>query len=144
LIDKKFADAIKKIDMCAYGKPVIKEEKFAKLASKLDAMGLINIPNEYKTFLSFMNGYMYNSVEFFSIGDEKLVDNGYELMNVVNANEIENTKQKDASKILIGRTDEDVFCFDNIEKKYQILDRIDWAVMEDFNSLEELMTYELS
>jgi hypothetical protein len=141
VIDKQFVGALKKLEACAYGKKIRNSKTFDDVEKKLGEMGLIALPEELKNFLSLMNGLMYSSAEFFSVGDKVVEDCGYKLMDIITANNVENTIEKDDKRLLIGREDEDVYCYNSENGRYEILDRIDWAVMEEFSNLEDMISY---
>lgn len=93
--------------------------------------------DELSSFYKISNGFYYNGIYIFSIKSEE-VDEGYDLA-------VQNVKWNIAERLpgclLFGRSDEEVYVFNQPENKYQILDFTAWDEYYAFDSLAELFEF---
>jgi hypothetical protein len=100
------------------------------------------IPQGYADFLSKLNGFAWNGIEFFST--DQILDNAtnYMLNDIVSANEDFALQNEDflnvSDYVCLGRADEDLFVYNTKNAKYEVLDSIGRDVMEEYGSFDEL------
>lgn len=112
-------------------KKLTKGEKLEKesliIAQKvLCNMGLDFIPHSYAKFLQHFNGIKFEDSYLFGA----TVDNN---LDIVDKNE---QMKKPKNTILLGCNDFDLLCYDYKLKKYLIVDRADFEVLNSFDEEE--------
>lgn len=95
------------------------------------------IPQEYVDFLRIANGFAWNGIMFYSTDQVTDPKDGFMLDDIVSANE-DFEERGYEGKLLIGRSDEDLFTYDPEAKIYEILDFTSCDQMQAFKSFEEL------
>jgi len=92
----------------------------------LHNMGLDFIPRAYADFLHKYNGVKHSGVYLFGA----TVDDD---MDIIDKNE---QMEKPQNTILLGYNDFDLLCYDFKQKKYKIVDRSDFEVLETYDENE--------
>ena len=102
-------------------------------------MELPPIPQEYADFLSKLNGFAWNGIEFFSTDQVTDPDTEYMLNDIVSANE-DFTEQNEGLKhcVLLGRADDDLYVYNRQSGRYEVLDMTGRDVMDSFDSFEAM------
>ncbi len=95
---------------------------------------------ELSEFYKISNGFFYNGIYIFSVRSEEQEEH-YDLL-------VQNV-QWDISErlpgcVLFGRSDEEVYVYNEPEKKFQILDFTGWDEYYAFDSLAELFDFVVS
>jgi len=105
-------------------------------------MELPPVPQGYADFLSKLNGFAWNSIEFFSTDQVTDPETNYMLNDIVSANEqfveFNNDFFEVANYVLLGRADEDLFVYNTQNSRYEILDMTGRDVMEVFETFEAM------
>ena len=86
-------------------------------------MGLDLIPKSYSDFLHHYNGMKYNGAYLFGATVE-------DDMDIIDKNE---QMEKPQDTILLGYNEFDLLCYDYKQKKYQIVDRSDFEVLDIYS-----------
>lgn len=86
-------------------------------------MGLDFIPRSYTDFLHHYNGMKYNGAYLFGATVE-------DDMDIIDKNE---QMEKPENTILLGYNEFDLLCYDYKQKKYQIVDRSDFEVLDTYS-----------
>ena len=92
-------------------------EKDLKLCQKdMAEMEFPSIPQGYAGFLSKLNGFAWNGIEFFSTDQVTDTETGYTLNDIVSANEMF-VKYNEGYKhcVFLGRADDDLYVYNSIQ-----------------------------
>ena len=102
-------------------------------------MDMPPVPQEYADFLSKLNGFAWNGIEFFSTDQVTDPTNDFMLNDIVSANE-DFIGQNEGLEhcVLLGRADDDLYVFNTQNGRYEVLDMTGRDVMEDFDTFEAL------
>lgn len=92
---------------------------------------------ELSNFYLESNGFLYNGINIFSIRSEE-VSEYYDLL-VQNVQW--NISERLPECVLFGRSDEEVYVYNDAEKKYQILDFTGWDEYYAFETMAELFEF---
>lgn len=107
-------------------------------------MGFPSIPQGYADFLSKLNGFAWNGIEFFSTDQVSDPESGFMLNDIVSANEqfaeVNEGFLETANYVLLGRSDGDVYVFNTTNGRYEVLDMDGRDVMEVFETFEAMFT----
>lgn len=93
--------------------------------------GFAEIPEEVCKFLHQINGFTYEGSHIFGIIPEPL-----NFMDIINVNILNKEKLKQ-DQLILADNEFDFLIFDNKSKSYQIVDKQDLAVLEEYNNLEQ-------
>ena len=97
------------------------------------------IPQGYCDFLSMLNGFAWNGIEFFSTDQVTDPETNYMLNDIVSANEQFIEYNESLTHCLqLGRSDMDIFVYNTENGRYEVLDHEARDVMEDFETFEEM------
>ena len=97
------------------------------------------IPQGYCDFLSKLNGFAWNGVEFYSTDQVTDNDTGFMLNDIVSANEsfVEHNTGF-GHCVHLGRADEDLFVYNTHNERYEVLDMTGRDVMEEYETFEAM------
>ena len=108
----------------------------------MSVFGFIPLPEGYTAFLSMLNGFAWNGIEFFSTDQVTDPETDYTLMDIVTANEGFAEANEDYPEtrnyVLLGRADDDLFVYSIASKLYEIIDMSGRDVMESFETFDAL------
>ncbi len=93
--------------------------------------------DELSNFYLESNGFFYNGIYIFSIRSEEVAEH-YDLL-VQNVQW--NISERLPECLLFGRSDEEVYIYNEAEKKYQILDFTGWDEYYAFKTMAELLEF---
>ena len=97
------------------------------------------IPHEYCDFLSKLNGFAWNGIEFYSTDQVTDNDSGYMLNDIVSANEsFVRFNEVFGHCVQLGRADEDLFVYNTQNGRYEVLDMTSRDVMEEYETFAAL------
>jgi hypothetical protein len=88
-------------------------------------------------FYQISNGFFFNGIYIFSMGK----DDAHPVPNLLAQNVQWNISERLPGGVLFGRSDEEVFVFNQPENKYQILDFTGWDEYYAFDSLAGLFEF---
>lgn len=96
--------------------------------------------SELTEFYTISNGFFYNGIYIFSVRSEER-EEYYDLL-------VQNVQWEISERlpgcVLFGRSDEEVYVYNEPEKKFQILDFTGWDEYYSFDSLAELFEFVVS
>lgn len=93
--------------------------------------GFAEIPEEFCNFLHQINGFAYEGEHIFGIIPEPL-----NFMDIINVNILNKEKIKQ-EQLILADNEFDFLIFESKNKSYQIVDKQDLAVLEEYNTLEQ-------
>ena len=100
------------------------------------------IPQGYADFLSKLNGFAWNGIEFFSTDQVTDPETDYMLNDIVSANEDFAEFNEDfldvENYVYLGRSDMDLYVYNVTNGNYEVLDDVGRDVMEDFETFEAM------
>jgi len=119
------------------------DDDITQCQKDLDDIGLEPLPEGYIKFLKKNNGLSWNGIEFYSTDQVTYADNpdGYKLMDLVAMNDEFNDRYELDEKVLLGRSDEELYTYNIETKNYEILDFTDREVVDEFDTFEKLFQY---
>ncbi len=91
-------------------------------------------------FYQISNGFFFNGIYIFSMGK----DDAHPVPNLLTQNVQWNISERLPGRVLFGRSDEEVYVFNQPENKYQILDFTGWDEYYAFDSLAGLFEFVLN
>jgi hypothetical protein len=92
---------------------------------------------ELSSFYLISNGFFFNGIYIFSMGK----DESHPVPNLLAQNVQWNISERLPGCVLFGRSDEEVYVFNQPENKYQILDFTGWDEYYSFDSLAGLFEF---
>lgn len=97
------------------------------------------LPEGYTGFLTQLNGFAWNGIEFFSTDRVTDPQTNYTLNDIVSANEdfVEYNEGLERC-VLLGRADDDLYVYNTQNRQYEVLDLTGRDVMEDFATFEAM------
>lgn len=96
--------------------------------------------DEISEFLEISNGFFYNGIYVYSLGSDETPD----YMDMIAANLQWDIPERLPGCIIFGRSDEEVYVFNQPEDKFQILDLTGWDEYYAFNTMNELLDFVIS
>ncbi len=93
--------------------------------------------DELSEFYLTSNGFYFNGITIFSLGK----DDDHPVPNLLAQNVQWNISERLPGCVLFGRSDEEVYVFNQPENKYQILDFTGWDEYYAFDSLAGLFEF---
>ena len=119
------------------------EEDIRKFREKVESLSII-VPNEYYDFLRVINGVEYNSCIIYGI-DEDLLDKETAQGTTGFLFQREVWEETASGKFTyLGESSIDFFAYGVETQKYYVLDNGSEDIMEEFNTLDELLERILS
>ena len=114
-------------------------DDLAQCQKDMAEMGFAVVPQEYLDFLSKLNGFAWNGIEFFSTDQVTDLETGYMLGDIVSANEtFADCNEGCEHCVQLGRADEDLFVYNTENSRFEVLDMSGRDVMEEHESFESL------
>ncbi len=104
---------------------------------ELSEYSMPSLPADYIEFLKICNGYAFNGVYFYSTDMVTDPETDFTLDDIVSINDYNDYRDL-GNKLIVGRSDEDLYVYDADNQKYEILDYTSSDTMEEYNSFEEL------
>jgi hypothetical protein len=101
--------------------------------------GFPPIPQGYTDFLSNLNGFAWNGIEFFSTDQVTDPETDYMLNDIVSANEgFAEYNEGLEHCVYLGRADDDLYVFNTKNGRYEVLDMSGRDVMESFETFQAM------
>jgi len=101
---------------------------------------LAPVPQGYIDFLRNVNGFAWNGIEFYSTDQVTDPETEYTLNDIVSANEDFFEYNDIPDIVLLGRADDDLYVYNTVTKKYDVLDFTGHDVMEEYDDFDSLFT----
>ena len=104
---------------------------------------LSEIPSEYQEFLKETNGLLLPPYEFYGteVIDRKEYNYKYPNLIDINIPLVKNKNPLIENRIIIGSVFFDVIIFDAIDKKFKIINRVNFEIIESFDNFKQLFEY---
>ena len=125
----KILDKLKKQN--AYAVEPLSPQDLIYAQKTLLKFGFAEIPEEVCNFLHQINGFAYEGCHIFGIIPEPL-----NFMDIINVN-ILNKEKLRQNQLILADNEFDFLIFNSKNKSYQIVDKQDLAVLEEYNNLEQ-------
>lgn len=95
------------------------------------------IPLNYANLLGVTDGFIWDGLELYGI--KRKIRENYTIPSLEDFNLEFKPLQIFKSKILLGRTAEAIFIYNAKTKRYEIVNRVDFAVIDSFNNLSDTL-----
>jgi hypothetical protein len=138
---------ILKKDSAALFAPPATEHDISELYIDLKARALPHDPDSQnpfpKNFISFLkqhNGFAWNGIEIYGVEDYEPIPGGYILKNIISMNDYLYELNPQLGEpcgsplLFIGRSDEDIFLYNEDDDTWEVRDRTDREVYETYDS----------
>lgn len=125
----KILDTLKKQN--TYAVEPLSPQNLIYAQKTLLKFGFAEIPEEACNFLHHINGFTDEGCHIFGIIPEPL-----NFMDIINVNILNKEKLKQ-KQLILADNEFDFLIFDSKSKSYQIIDKQDLAVLEEYNNLEQ-------
>ncbi len=115
------------------------EEDVSVCNLDMDEMDFPALPGGYTAFLKKLNGFAWNGIEFFSTDRVTDPETDFTLLDIVSANEdfMEHNEELDHC-VYLGRADDDMYVYNTVNSRYEVLDMTGRDVMEDYETFEAM------
>ncbi len=102
-------------------------------------------PFDLIDFYCVMDGFAFNGIEIFSFEEDKVVENFWTLQSISEYNYMFRNRALEIPNhiIAVGRSDEDIFIYDENDEEYRIVDRTDLMSYYEFSTFKELFFFVL-
>lgn len=100
-----------------------------------------DIPDDYKSFLEYTNGLIYNGIEFFGTQFHHREERNYYFPDIVTINKHYKKYTFFEQKIIIGRLSESIILYDKKAGYFAIVDRIKLRSRTEYEDMEELLEF---
>ena len=101
------------------------------------------IPFEYQEFLKETNGLILPPYEFYGTEVFNRTEYNYKFPNIIDVN-IPLIKDKNPlieNRVILGSVFFDIIIFDDMDKKFKIVNRINFEIIEIFENFNQLLEY---
>ena len=104
---------------------------------------LSDLPEEYQKFLMETNGFIVPPFEFYGTEIFDRNDFNYRFPNVVEVNLplVKNQNPLIEQRVIIGSVFFDMIIFDGIDRKFKIMNRVNFETIKTFESFEKVLEY---
>lgn len=109
------------------------------VSSMLSSRRMAPIPTHYAAVLKFSDGMSWNGVELFGTSSIERREMGYVLPSLIDVNLAYDNYEFLKGKIILGRAAEELFIYDARQKKYFIVDRLDFSPSASFAIFSEAL-----
>ena len=98
-----------------------------------------SVPQGYAEFLSRLNGFAWNGIEFFSTDQVTDPETDYMLNDIVSANEqFAECNDNLRHCVQLGRADDDLYVYNTQNQRYEVVDMDGRDVMEEYETFEAM------
>ena len=115
----------------------IRAIKFA--SSMLKSHGFVEIPAEYIEFLKISDGLIWNGLELYGTKAYEREEKAYSFPGIIDANMDFMGFEALFNKIIVGKASEELIVYSFTEKRWQCIDRTDFAVTQVAPRFSELI-----
>lgn len=121
--------------------PTAGKEYIEQTNQELIKLGCPVLSQDFCVFLSLCDGLYYDGLELFGTKEHPRPTKQYIFTNIINANKpfLEYTFFN--QKIILGSMSENFIIYDNKNKLFAVIDRINLCSQVEFSSFEELFSY---
>ena len=107
------------------------------VSSMLTSHRFAGVPANYAEMLKKTDGIIWNGIELYGTRATERADGAYVFPGLIEANLEFLGYESAIGRLIIGRAAEEVFVFNSRERRYQVLDRLDFSVTGSFPTLRE-------
>ena len=132
---------LKTADGALLGKPAPATE-IAAVSSKMQRIGFPEMPEELKKLLKIADGLFYNGIEIWPSDPDNVHDPDFRPRSIIEANKkmaMSSFARKWPQSLIIGQSDEEIYCYSALQKKFVIIDRTGYEVYYEFDDLKSLL-----
>jgi len=119
--------------------PPVDERSLRFVGSMLASHHFPSIPNDYIALMKQTDGLLWNGVELYGSRANDREAFGYTLPGLIEANLEFSAFDAMRGKLLLGRASEELFVFDNADRQYHVIDRLDFSVSCSFPTFSEAL-----
>ena len=136
-------DYLKAIAEAAALFPPAEPRRIAEMETGLVRAGRLRerLPEDFRRFLQETDGLIWNGIEIFGTREIYRDESDYTFPSMIGVNAALAESPGLVDVLVIGRSDDDIYCWSRPAGEYQIRDRTDGAVLERFPSLVALITH---
>ena len=104
---------------------------------------LASIPSEYQEFLKETNGLILTPYEFYGTEAVSRNEYNYKFPNIIDINItlVKNKNPLIEKRVIIGSVFFDIIIFDDTDKKFKIVNRVNFEIIEVFENFTQLLEY---
>ena len=104
---------------------------------------LATIPEEYQEFLKKTNGLIAPPYEFYGTDTVDRKEYNYKFPNIIDANKplLKNNNPLIENRVVIGTVFFDMIIFDGLDKKFKIVNRVNFEIIKSFEKFKHLLEY---
>jgi hypothetical protein len=117
--------------------PAADDRSLRFVSSMLSSRRFAPIPIHYASLLKFTNGMSWNGIELYGTEAIDRKEMGYVLPSLIDANVAYDNYEFLKGQIILGRAAEELFVYDSRQKKYFIIDRVDFTPSASFPTFSE-------
>ncbi|MCK5297001.1 MAG: YrhA family protein [Alphaproteobacteria bacterium] len=117
--------------------PPAEDRSIRFVSSMLTSHKFAAIPSQYGKMLKQADGLIWNGVELYGTRAVEREELGYVFPGLIEANLEFLGYEAINGKLIIGRAAEELFIFNARERRYQVLDRLDFSLSGSFISFRE-------
>lgn len=101
------------------------------------------IPAEYQEFLKETNGLILPPYEFYGTEIVNRTEYNYRFPNIIEINIplVKNKNPLIEKRVIIGSVFFDIIIFDEFDKKFKIINRVNFEIIETFENFKQLFEY---
>ena len=121
--------------------PPAGKEALEQSNKELASFGNQHLPEDFCQFLELCDGLYYDGLELFGTKEHPRPTKEYTFTNLVKANKPFSEYTFFYQKIIIGSMSENFIIYDNKNKLFAVIDRINLCSQVEFSSFEELFSY---
>ncbi len=101
------------------------------------------IPAEYQEFLKETNGLILPPYEFYGTEITNRIEYNYRFPNIIEINIplVKNKNPLIEKRVIIGSVFFDIIVFDEFDKKFKIINRVNFEIIETFENFKQLFEY---
>lgn len=121
--------------------PPADKESLKQSKKELTDLGYLPLPEDFCQFLDLCDGLYYDGLELFGTKEHPRPTKEYIFTNLTNANKPFSEYTFFCQKTIIGSMSENFIIYDNNNKIFAIVDRINLCSQIEFSSFEDLFSY---
>ncbi len=106
----------------------------------LSGQGFAEIPEDYRKFLLQTNGIIFNGTELMGAAPQQRVEKQYIFPDLIQINKLYAKYDYFRGKLIIGRLPESLLIYDNQNRIFAILDRINLRSRLEVPSFQDLLS----
>ncbi len=138
-MNKELIDKLCNQPACVSFPPAVKAD-IVRALEQLKELKFAAPTPDYMAFLSYLDGYYYDGLELFGIRTHLRISKQYTFSNLVEQNRNFCQYTFFIGKLIIGRLSEHFIIYDERNKLYAIIDRVNLCPMVEFSDFDDLLS----